>query len=69
MSEVAILTLTPHQFDPGRSLSFARELFETFELSYADTSLLTGWGITFYIYKIILPCKNKLHMIYFAIYR
>jgi hypothetical protein len=35
---------TVDRFDPGRSLSFARELFETFALSYADTSLLTGSG-------------------------
>ena len=33
---------TVNRFDPGQSLSFARELFETFALSYADTSLLTG---------------------------
>jgi hypothetical protein len=31
------------RFDPGQSLSFARELFSTFALSYADTSLLTGY--------------------------
>ena len=34
---------TVHRFDPGQSLSFARELFETFALSYADTSLMTGY--------------------------
>jgi len=34
---------TVRRFDPGQSLSFARELFATFALSYADTSLLTGY--------------------------
>ena len=49
---------TVRRFDPGQSLSFARvllehpaptmltseqELFETFALSYADTSLITGY--------------------------
>ena len=54
---------TVRRFDPGQSLSFARELFATFALSYADTSLLTG-----YVGRDIVQLGHYYAMTRFGIY-